>query len=216
MSDIVRRRFDAAAQTWDQNQQRKLLAEAVLAGILKRVPVNPQTDVMDYGCGTGMLTLELAPKVRSVLAADISDGMLSVLREKIKANNISNIKTILLDLQTDELVEQKFNLIVSNMTMHHVREVPRVIAKLAAALLPRGWLCVADLESEPGNFHADKTGVEHFGFAPSTVKQMFEQAGLQNITVETVFVMRRDVGGETRKFPIFLASGCSIPNHLLQ
>lgn len=216
MSDTVRRRFDAAAPTWDQNPQRKLLAEAVLAGILKRIPVNSQTDVMEYGCGTGTLTLELAPKVRSVLAADISDGMLAVLREKIKANNISNVEPILLDLQTEELLGRKFDLIVSSMTMHHVREVSKVIAKLAAALLPGGWLCVTDLESEPGDFHADKTGVEHFGFAPSTFKQMFEQAGLQNVTVETVFVMRRDVGGESREFPIFLASGCSIPDHPLQ
>ncbi|MDH7602376.1 MAG: methyltransferase domain-containing protein [Armatimonadota bacterium] len=209
-------RFDAAAGAWDQDAGRVRMAETIARAVLARVPMRPGIHALDYGCGTGLITLQLAPHADFVLGADISDGMLSALRQKALAAGLKNVEVAHLDLEHDPPLERRFDLIVSSMTMHHVKDVRGVIRKLAAMLRPEGWLCIADLETEPGDFHSDKTGVEHFGFEPSEVVRMFEEAGLQRVTVENVFTIHKEVAGTQREFRLFLACGCRASNHYLQ
>lgn len=193
-----------------------LLAEAVVKAILSRVPISAEMEAMDYGCGTGLVTLLLAPRVRSILGADISEGMLSVLRDKIASQSIPNVDTVILDLQRDPPLAPRFDLIVSSMTMHHVADPASLIGKLATMLEPGGWLCVADLDSESGDFHSDKTGIHHFGFDRDRIRGIFEEAGLGSVTLDTAHVIAREVEGVMREFPVFLACGCAPACHPLQ
>ncbi|MGC8862201.1 MAG: class I SAM-dependent DNA methyltransferase [Armatimonadota bacterium] len=216
MTDPNKERFDAAARTWDENPGRVLLAEAVVGAILRRVPVCPEMEALDYGCGTGLVTLLIAPRVRSILGVDISEGMVSVLREKIDSQGIPNVSTAILDLRRDPPLDRRFDMITSSMTMHHIDDPSQVVGKLAAMLRPGGWLCIADLDAESGDFHADKTGVHHAGFARDRVREMFEAAGLESITLDTAYVFNREIEGVLREFPVFLACGCAPMKHLLQ
>ena len=50
--------------------------------------------LIDIGCGTGVWTLHLAQKARSVAALDASAGMLEVLKEDAARLNLSNIRLI--------------------------------------------------------------------------------------------------------------------------
>ena len=70
--------FDHAAVTWDEKPGRIKLAADVANAILKSVEVHADMDVLDYGCGTGLLTLSLQPHVRSITGADSSHGMLAM------------------------------------------------------------------------------------------------------------------------------------------
>ena len=215
-ADPNKQRFDAAAKTWDELPRRVQLAEAVVKAILGRVPVTSEMEAMDYGCGTGLVTLLLAPRVRSMLGADISEGMLSVLRDKIASLGIANVDTVTLDLQRDPPLDRRFDLIASSMTMHHVRNPAQIIGKLVTMLKPGGWLCVADLDVDGGDFHTDKTGVEHFGFDRDHVGRILEQAGLESVTLDTAHVIAREIERVMREFPVFLACGCAPADHPLQ
>jgi 2-polyprenyl-3-methyl-5-hydroxy-6-metoxy-1,4-benzoquinol methylase len=50
-------RFDQVAGSWDEDPGRVALARAVAEQIRQQVPLMPQMDVLDFGCGTGLLTL---------------------------------------------------------------------------------------------------------------------------------------------------------------
>ena len=50
--------------------------------------------ILDFGCGTGLLTEKLAPLVREVIAVDTSPNMIDVLRRK----EIGNVTTICTDI----------------------------------------------------------------------------------------------------------------------
>lgn len=55
--------------------------------------------VVDIGCGSGVWTLHLAQKAKSVLGIDSSSAMLEILQEDAKTHVISNIKTLNLDFE---------------------------------------------------------------------------------------------------------------------
>jgi tRNA (cmo5U34)-methyltransferase len=103
MSRATTSHFDQAAATWDDNPMRIALMRAVGEAILREARPTKDMDVLDYGCGTGLVGLYLLPTVRSVTGADNSAGMLEVLRKKIKDGGLENMQTMRLDLEHDPL-----------------------------------------------------------------------------------------------------------------
>ncbi|MFA7695822.1 MAG: hypothetical protein WCX63_09830, partial [Methanoregula sp.] len=52
-----KRDFNTAAATWDENPGRVKMAHTVAHAILGTVKPGPDRDVLDFGCGTGLLSL---------------------------------------------------------------------------------------------------------------------------------------------------------------
>ncbi len=200
--------FDAAAAEWDNNPVRVRLAEAVGQAIARQVPLAPDMDVLDYGCGTGLLGLFLRPHVGSVTGADSSAGMLDVLQQKIAAGNLERMHTLRLDLEKDALPAQRFHLIATNMTLHHVENTPVVLRSFHALLHPGGRVAIADLDTEPGIFHGpdpQSAGVRHFGFDREEMNARLVQAGFIDPQAVTAHVVRRPIEGRGETdFPVFL------------
>ncbi|HJV36975.1 class I SAM-dependent methyltransferase [Geomonas sp.] len=184
-----RRDFDAVAQQWDQEPRRQKLAEDVVAAIRKEVPLSKEMNALDYGCGSGLVTLGLRPYVKSITGADSSQGMLDVLNAKIRQGELGNVETRLLDLEERVNLRRRYDLIVSSMTMHHVDDVAALIGALSDGLRRGGWLAIADLKAEDGSFHDNPTGVLHAGFEPSFLKSVFESCGLSTVRVVTAAVV---------------------------
>ena len=194
-------RFDQLAVTWDADSSRAALARAVADGIRRDVGLTPAMDVLDFGCGTGLLTLELAPHVRHIVGADASAGMLAVLEEKVGANRLSSVRPYLVGDATPLASAGRFHLIASSMAVHHVRDVPALIAEFATLLHPHGRLALADLDSEDGTFHdADVRDVHHRGFERAWLRERMLQHGFVDLRDTTAFVHRR----HGREYPVFL------------
>lgn len=200
-------RFDEAAAQWDQNPSRVALASAVGEAIARTVPLNSAWKALDYGAGTGLLTLNLLPRISSLLALDSSTGMLEQLQKKLTSADISNVETRLWDLEKAPLEVAGFNLVASSMSMHHIRDVPVVINRLTELLKPGGWMALADLEPEDGSFHGPAADVFHNGFAPRQIHAWLVQAGLKRVSIQTVhFIEKPTSTGELRAYPVFLAT----------
>jgi tRNA (cmo5U34)-methyltransferase len=203
----VQARFNKAAANWDENPARLVMAENIASAILKQVPVRETFTVIDYGCGTGLLTLALQPRVKRIIGMDTSSGMLAMLEKKIQAVGLSNVETQILDLTTQPPPQIKVDLIVSAMALHHIADVPQVLKALVKMLAPGGYLALADLDTEEGNFHADKTGVYHSGFDRSELITTLESLGLQEITAVTAHIIERPSPDGVRRYSVFLISG---------
>ncbi len=204
-----KRDFDREAAAWDENPARVKLAEDVAGTMLRQAAVNAEMDALDFGCGTGLLTLRLASSVRSVVGVDSSQGMLDVLAAKVAKGNMTNVKTLCLDLDRGDTLPGSYDLIVSSMTLHHIKRIDSLLAKFHAALLPGGRLCLADLDLDDGQFHSDNLGVFHFGFDRAALRQAFADAGFANIQDTTAAeVVKPGADGKLRSFGIFLMTGC--------
>ena len=65
-----KRNFDQDAALWDQNPGRVKVAMDIAQTIIREVNPGSTRDVLDFGCGTGLLTLALQPLVHSIAGVD--------------------------------------------------------------------------------------------------------------------------------------------------
>lgn len=203
-----KRDFDAVAAGWDGCPRRVELAGAVARGIQERLPLDPAWRLLDYGAGTGLLTLHLQPHVGSVVAMDSSQGMLDVLAQKARDAGMTNVDCRFGDLEKEAPpAGEAYDAVVSAMTLHHLRDPGAMLKHWAAMLVPGGWIAAADLEPEDGTFHDDPTGIFHHGFAMVDLLKWMGEAKLEGGRIETIHRIRKDLRSSgAREYPVFLAT----------
>lgn len=84
------------------------------ADYLFRVMLNassPVKSILEFGCGTGNITCELAQKGYDMTAVDISEDMLTVADEKAEAKGLDNIQFYLGDMSSFAM-EKKFDAVI--------------------------------------------------------------------------------------------------------
>ncbi len=196
--------FDARAATWDSDPAKVERALRVAEAIAGEVPDLARRSVLDYGAGTGLLGFALLPRAASVTFADVSEGMLEVVRAKIEAGGAPNVRALLLDLARDAPPPERFGLLCTLMTMHHVADVDAMLAAFHRVLASGGVLCVSDLDAEDGSFHGEGfTG--HRGFAREALASRMRGAGFDAVRFSTPCEVRKVVDGAERVYPLFLA-----------
>lgn len=205
---MEKRNFDLEAVVWDEEPRRVQLGKDLAEAVFGMVPVTESMDVLDFGCGTGLLGLQVLPRVRSVTGVDSSRGMLDVLNGKIRAHQLVNVKTQLVDLEKGDVLEGRYHLVVCGMTLHHIRDIVPLLREFYRVLLPGGWLCIADLDSEDGQFHGDNGGVFHLGFDRGALREMFVEVGFEGVEDRMGGeVVKPVASGEMRSFSVFLMVG---------
>lgn len=206
--DTKKRDFDSAAALWDENPNRVKLAKNVAAAIQEQVEITSAMDVADFGCGTGLLSFLLQPLVHSLTGIDSSQGMLDVFRKKIDRLQLANVRTQLVDLDKGDILTGRYDLVVSNMTLHHIKDTAPLLRQLYGVLAPGGTLCLADLDLEGGQFHDDNTGVFHDGFDRQKLLEDLLEAGFAEVRVSTATEIEKPgKDGKKQTFTIFLVTG---------
>jgi 2-polyprenyl-3-methyl-5-hydroxy-6-metoxy-1,4-benzoquinol methylase len=205
---IEKRDFNKEAARWDENPGRVKMAEDVFDAIKRNVKLNRNMDVMDFGCGTGLLSLHLLPHVNTVTGTDSSEGMLDVFRLKITDKGLTGIKAIHVDLDKGDRLSGIYDIVTSSMTMHHIKDVAPLIVQFYDTIKPAGYLCIADLDPDKGMFHESNEGVFHKGFHRDEMKRLFSRASFINIFDVTVTeIVKPDKNGSVNSFSIFLVIG---------
>jgi len=196
--------FNDKAQTWDADPIKQERALAIAAAIRQRVPLTPDWSALEYGCGTGLLSFALQANLGRITLADSSPGMLAVLDEKIAAAHLHHLHPLALDLMTDSPPAERYDLIYTLMTLHHVADADRLLRIFHDLLRPGGWLGIADLDEEDGSFHgAGFTG--HNGFDRETLQVQLLKAGFNSVDFSTGYLMKKATDQGLREYPLFLA-----------
>ena len=118
--------------------QHLLVDRGALNTILEAAELQPEDSALEVGSGTGVLTVELAQRVRRVVAVELDRNILPVLRDTTKRyRNVEIIPRDLLDVQPDEVFGEAPYKLVANlpyyitaMTLRHFLEAknaPRLL-----------------------------------------------------------------------------------------
>jgi ubiquinone/menaquinone biosynthesis C-methylase UbiE len=196
--------FDERAKDWDSDPKKVERARAVAEAIRSAISLTPKISALEYGCGTGLVSFALQSDLGQITLADTSQGMLDVLSEKIATLGVTNMHPIRLDLSTDSLPAERFDLTYSLMTLHHIEDAKGILKKFHALLEPSGILCVADLDKEDGTFHTDGTTDVHLGFERSELQTWVEDAGFEDVKFLTAYEIKKKIDDVEKTFPVFL------------
>ena len=196
--------FDERAKEWDSDPKKVERARVVADAIRNTVPLSKEMKVLEYGCGTGLLSFALQSDLGEITLADTSQGMLDVLKVKITRSGVTNMHPVRLDLLLDPLPAERYDVTYSLMVLHHIADVKKVLSRFHDLLLPGGTLLVADLDREDGSFHTDGSTDVHLGFAHAELQRMVEAAGFGNISFTTAYEIKKQIGNEEKTFPVFL------------
>jgi 2-polyprenyl-3-methyl-5-hydroxy-6-metoxy-1,4-benzoquinol methylase len=203
-----KRDFNGAAASWDEKPARLKLAGDVTEAIIRQVAPHRGMRLADFGCGTGLISFKLQPLVAAITGIDSSPGMLDIFKAKITAGNFANVQSKLFDIDQGDELSGEYDLIVSSMTLHHIRQHEALLRQLYTVLVPGGILAIADLDPDGGLFHDDNTGVFHFGFERAAVRAMFGEAGFNDIRDSQASELVKEApDGSKRTFTVFLVSG---------
>ena len=209
-------RFNAEAAAWDSNPSVHLASSLALKSILEHHPeltTSNDTDVLEIGCGTGLLSLSLAPHVRSLTAVDAAQGMIDAFNVKLgkrpEVRNVIPVCAMLEDPddtrirldplnkdQREGLPARRFDLIISHLVLHHIPSLEDMFKTMHGCLKKGGRVALTDFEDfGPGarKFHpeAKMEGVERHGIPRRGVKNLLEDAGFVDVKIETAFEMEK-------------------------
>ncbi len=192
--------FNEKSKDWDANDLVAMLSSAIGSSILESIPLHDQMRVMDFGAGTGLISSQVAPLVKKIVAVDTSEAMLNKLASKPELH--AKVETVCQDI-IDKPIDEKFDLIISAMAMHHVKDTARLIQRFSEHLNPGALIALADLDKEDGSFHPVETeGVFHHGFDRDELQTILEKQGFNGIN----FVTAHTIDKEEKKFPVFLVT----------
>jgi len=195
--------FDLRAATWDDDPTKVERARAIAAAIAREVPLASSMSALEYGAGTGLLGFMLRDRVGDLTLADVSDGMLEVASRKIAAAGDPRVRAVKLDLLADPPPPERYDLVFSAMTLHHIPDTAGILHAFRSILRKPGCLCIADLDTEDGSFHGG--GFDgHQGFDRTALGALARSAGFASARFSTAYAMTKATPGGTRTFPIFL------------
>ena len=197
-------RFDKLAKQWDSKPMRVENALLFIQKIKENIKKNiNDLTIIDYGCGSGLVSFGFADDAKEIYGYDNSRGMIEVYNQKAKKLGFSNIYGVIHNIEKEDIEKDMYDIAVSNMTMHHIDSMENFIIKLVNGIKKGGYLFIADLCKEDGSFHSDNKDVKHFGFELNDVKKAFEKAGLKNINISILNSIKKTTGD----YDIFFAMG---------
>lgn len=200
--------FNQMARQWDEDPGRVRTAHTIAKAILEQLELGLEGNerALEFGCGTGLLTMQMAPHVGHITAMDTSQEMLNQLADKCQQQNVQNITPMQGNI-TEPLPDAGYDLIFCSMTLHHVENISHVVQNIYKHLNDNGQVAFADLDAEGGAFHGDQAGVTHHGFQRGEFEDMLAQAGLTKMQISTAHTIEKEgEDNQTREFTVFLAT----------
>jgi len=178
--------WDEYAEGWDSNEDVIEYSEKAFRSLLDAVNLSGLR-VLDFGCGTGLLTEKISPKAREVLALDSSEKMVFILTEK-KLHNVTAVSKELSEnlIRESKLLSEKFDLIVASSVCSFLPEYEKTLDLLKSLLVPEGTFVQWDWLATEEN--------SDFGLSRETIANAYNKVGLQLQALGQAFVSSSSEG----------------------
>lgn len=107
------------------------------------IHIMPDDTVLDFGCGTGTITLRIAQNAKKVYGVDVSGGMLKRALQNLKNQNIDNAAFIKITTLEEMFQDDFFQVITIFNVLQYIENRKELLKQFYKLLKPQGVLIVA-------------------------------------------------------------------------
>ena len=173
--------FEQMAKRYD-TEERMELAKVIVKEVRPELQNSKSKSLIDYGSGTGLISLELSDLVDSILLVDSSEQMLEVAKAKISHKGMTNINVLYSDF-TQETPELKADIVLLSLVLLHIPDTKQISQELFNILNNGGKLIIIDFDKNDKINHPKI----HNGFSHEELKKRLSEVGFNSIEMKTFY-----------------------------
>lgn len=178
-------KFDFIASQYD-TAERIEMANIISNTIRQSITDTEEKTAIDYGCGTGLVGLQLLDAFKSILFLDASKNMVRQVKEKIVKNQVGNAEAFCCDFMkgTQNL---KADYIIVVQVLLHEKNIKSLLDRFFSVLNDGGHLVIVDFDKNQ-NILSDEV---HNGFDQKELANILEQLSFSNVKSKTFHYGKR-------------------------
>lgn len=197
--------FDLMAKAYDTDSRIER-AKAIASEIRLHISGGDKKTAIEYGCGTGLIGLQLIDAFSDILFVDPSAGMIEQLQQKLRQLGKPVHTALRRDFLSDGVPDDlSVDYIFSSLVFHHIEDTQGILYCVYNMLSDTGHLIIVDLDTDDGSFHAKYPDFDgHNGFDKSAIVKMAENAGFVNVKAESFYYGSKTVNNKETPYSLFI------------
>jgi len=135
--------YSASGAFFLDNPIRRLIQPP--SELIEKLAINPNDVAVDFGCGPGYYTIELAKKAKRAVAVDLSSEMLKKAQNKAEKAGVMNIQFLQSNGTNIQLEDSSVDIILLVTVYHEVGESEAVLKEFNRILKPESKLIIVEV-----------------------------------------------------------------------
>ena len=182
--------FNQMAVKYD-TPKNKHMAKRAADAIRNLLDESHKKSAIDFGCGTGLVGLDLLEDFKSMLFIDASIKMIEQVEKKLADKNTKKASVLCLDIEKDAQLPYKVDTIILSLVLHHIPDSHRLLTKLYETLNEDGQLLIIEMEKQ------EKDSSDHgHGMDRSALATTLAGIGYQNIQSDIFYDAKKESDGQ--------------------
>ena len=174
--------FEMMANRYDSTE-RIQIAKVTSDAIRKFLVDANDKNALDFGCGTGLVGMNLLNDFNSMLFLDPSPNMINQIKQKIADSNIQNADTLCFDFEKEGRTDVQVDYIFMAQVLLHIKDVELVLSILYDVLNVGGHLLIVDFNKN----EEIVSDLVHNGFDQEKLIDLMTKIGYREIQSQTFY-----------------------------
>ncbi|MEA4903214.1 MULTISPECIES: class I SAM-dependent methyltransferase [Clostridia] len=175
-------KFEMIANIYDTSE-RVQMAKVSSDAIREYLVDAKNKNAIDFGCGTGLVGMNLLNDFKSILFLDTSQNMINQIKQKISSFNMQNAATLYFDFEKDSLSDLHADYIFMAQVLLHINDVELVLSRLYEVLNESGHLLIVDFDKN----EKIVSDMVHNGFDQIELTDIMMKIGYRDIRSKTFY-----------------------------
>ncbi|MRN56360.1 class I SAM-dependent methyltransferase [Paenibacillus monticola] len=175
-------KFEMIANSYDTSE-RIHIAKVSSEAIREYLVDAKSKSAIDFGCGTGLVGMDLLSEFNSMLFLDTSPNMISQIQQKISDLHIQNVETLCFDFEQERQLDIHADYIFMAQVLLHIDDVEVLLARLYDVLNEGGHLLIVDFDKN----EKIVSDMVHNGFDQKKLADMMMEIGYADIQSKTIY-----------------------------
>jgi ubiquinone/menaquinone biosynthesis C-methylase UbiE len=175
-------KFEMIADIYD-TPERVQIAKVSSVAICECLVDAKSKNAIDFGCGTGLVGMNLLNNFKSIMFLDTSQNMINQMKKKISGSNIQNADTLCFDFEKEGRSDLHADYIFMAQVLLHINDGELVLSKLYDVLNVGGHLLIVDFDKN----EKIVSDMVHNGFDQVKLTDIMTKIGYRDIQSKTFY-----------------------------